>query len=468
MSVSSIDFSAPAVFHFPYEVSSPSAQIPKLLDQLVYSVLNFKKDVGEVFKSINEADPDCFVGEVLQTAAMLAENLVGTSVDRLHELADKYGEKLTDWESRWYDAVYTHKTISVRQGCRILMNLLTEYPFDLLAVFFGMFWAFYSVDKFMMRDLIGHVLPFHPVSHPYRTLLESFYGFALMETFATDRGSKMVESAFQSDPRHPWIIHTECHSLEYNGRTEDALALLRDEKEWYEDSLMGYHNTWHIAYLLAEHEQYDESLEVLQSSLIDQVVSASQMSDACALLWSLRFANHKVDNADFTKLLVKMSDKITEHGSPYFATHFAAALIGAEDYSGYNTFRHSVNNFMSNFKEHDIVQKYESFGLNMMDSITAYSLEDFQIASNKMAEVQDGILTFGGSQTQREFYYQLMYSSMLKMRMRSKDKQLFCSLNSRTGYRSLPPSAQRLYDELSKVYANDRETFSFCDYTSSL
>ena len=62
---------------------------------LVYSVLNFKKDVGEVFKSINEADPDCFVGEVLQTAAMLAENLVGTSVDRLHELADKYGEKLT-------------------------------------------------------------------------------------------------------------------------------------------------------------------------------------------------------------------------------------------------------------------------------------------------------------------------------------------------------------------------------------
>ena len=47
MSVSSIDFSAPAVFHFPYEVSSPSAQIPKLLDQLGIFSTNILTDILE-------------------------------------------------------------------------------------------------------------------------------------------------------------------------------------------------------------------------------------------------------------------------------------------------------------------------------------------------------------------------------------------------------------------------------------
>ena len=192
MSVSSIDFSAPAVFHFPFDISSPNSQIPKLLDRLVYTLLNFKTDSAEIFQSIFDEDPNCFAGQVILTAAELTESFTGKSIEenikKCHQLADKLGSRVTDWESRWYNAVYTFKTISCRQGCHILMDLLAEYPFDLIAVIIGMFWAFYSVDKFIMRDLIGRVLPFHPESHPYRALLESLYGFALMECFAVDRG----------------------------------------------------------------------------------------------------------------------------------------------------------------------------------------------------------------------------------------------------------------------------------------
>ena len=141
-------------------------------------------------------------------------------------------------------------------------------------------------------------------------------------------------------------------------------------------------------FFFLEHSQYDESLVVLQSKLADQVNSASRLSDACALLWSLRMSSQIVDNAEFTQLLTKVSDKITDHGCAYFATHFAAALLGAEDYSGYNTFRHSVNNFTSKYKEHDIVKKYEDFGLSMMDSVTAYSLDDYSLATDKVYSVQ--------------------------------------------------------------------------------
>ena len=251
MARSSIDVSGPAVFHFDYEISSPSSVVPKLLDKLVHSALNFKADVTDVLTSIFEADPDCFAGQLLLSAFELLEHFSEVQIDRCHTIADKLGSRVTDWESRWYNAVYTYKLTSARQGCHILMDLLAEYPFDLLAVYIGMFWAFYSVDKFLMRDIIGRVLPFHAASHPYRMLLESFYGFALMETCSIEKGSRMVDAAFQFDSRNPWMIHAECHSLEYCGRSEDALAMLIDERASYKGSALEFHNTWHLAFFQA-------------------------------------------------------------------------------------------------------------------------------------------------------------------------------------------------------------------------
>ncbi len=185
--------------------------------------------------------------------------------------------------------------------------------------------------------------------------------------------------------------------------------------------------------------------------LTPNVNSASRLSDVSGLLWMLKMADQRVDTQEFTSLLVNISDKITNHGSAYFATHCAAALIGAEDYSGYNTFRHSINVFRSNYKHHDIVKQYESFALNMMDSLTAFSLDDFSLATSKLFDVRDEVLALGGSQTQHEFYYRLLYTSMLKMKDRSAEKRLLCLLNERCGFRDLPPSVQSLYDKLKDL-----------------
>ena len=177
-------------------------------------------------------------------------NLLSLSKSRCHKIADDLGDKVTDWEARWYNAVYSFKLYSPRQACHILMDLLVAYPFDLLAVYIGMFWAFYSVDKFLMRDTIGRVLSYHGQFHPYRNLLDSFYGFALLETCSLEKGAKMVKDAFDNDPDNPWIIHVKCHSLMYGDRFDDALQLMMDKKDCYKNSSLGYHNSWHAADLL--------------------------------------------------------------------------------------------------------------------------------------------------------------------------------------------------------------------------
>ena len=80
----SSDFSgSPLMFHFPYQISSTNSTIPKLIDRLVYSLLNFQNDTSEVFALIFESDPDCFAGVLLQTAAQLIESFVHVDIDRL-------------------------------------------------------------------------------------------------------------------------------------------------------------------------------------------------------------------------------------------------------------------------------------------------------------------------------------------------------------------------------------------------
>ena len=72
-----------------------------------------------------------------------------------------------------------------------------------------------------------------------------------METQSIGAGAKLAESAFQTDSKHPWMIHTVCHSMEYSGQVADALDLLMDKRDCYKDSKLGFHNTWHVGYFQA-------------------------------------------------------------------------------------------------------------------------------------------------------------------------------------------------------------------------
>lgn len=442
---SSNDFGgSPLMFHFPYQISSTISSIPKLIDRLVFSILNFQTDVGEIFSLIFESDPDCFAGVLIQTAAELIESFVDVDIDRCHRIADMLGDKITDWEARWYNAVYSFKLYSPRQACHILMDLLVQYPFDLLAVFIGTFWAFYSVDKFLMRDTIGRVLAFHGDFHPYRNLLDSFYGFALLETNSLEKGAKLVEDAFDNDPDNPWIIHVKCHALMYGEKFDEALQLMLDKKQSYKNSSLGYHNAWHAADLLIEKQSYEEANQIFRDDLLDQITSASRMSDACALLWKLRMFNQKVENSSFTKILIRMNDKITDHSSAYFATHFAAALLGAEDFTGYHTFRHSLDVFLAKFKDNSIVNNYKTVGLKVMDAFTSFAMEDYETSASISYGFRDRLLEIGGSEAQKEFYLNLIYQSLHKMGKYDADVRLLCLINERACHREITPSLKEI------------------------
>ena len=77
-----------------------------------------------------------------------------------------------------------------------------------------------------------------------------------------------------------------------------------------------------------------------------------------------------------------MNDKITDHSSAYFATHFAAALLGAEDYTGYHTFRHSVDVFLAKYKDNSIVNNYKTVGLKVMDAFTSFAMGDYETSAS--------------------------------------------------------------------------------------
>ncbi|XP_075247688.1 tetratricopeptide repeat protein 38-like [Convolutriloba macropyga] len=439
-------------FDFASNVSSPSGKIPALFTQLTDSLLNFQQDTGDIFGLIFGEDPECFAGHLIVAASQLIEDLSGVNLEKCDEIYNKLGDKVTDWEKRWYNAVCTIRNESARKGCKILIDMLSLYPMDLIAILIGAFLISSTVDKLVMRDLLSRVEPYYDANHPYRYWIDSLLGLALMEAFSIEQGAKMASDAFEMKPQHPMTIHGKCHQLEYTGKADKALELMQDSVEFYQNSALGLHNTFHLAYLNAEFGRFDEALDIIETKLIDSVDKKAALSDTCGLLWSIKMANHTVNKSSFSKLVQKMGDKMNNHGPAFFDTHFAAAMIGAEDYDALKTFRKSVDTFVHDFSHHDVVKKYETFGFSVMDSFEAYSYQDYSTAFAKMYDVEHEIFSAGGTQTQREIFQKLTYSSMEKMETEEMDKCLLGMLNQRATYRALPPSSEQKRQQLKKKF----------------
>ncbi|XP_075248284.1 tetratricopeptide repeat protein 38-like [Convolutriloba macropyga] len=437
-------------FDFTTNISSPNTKLPALFNRLTDSMLNFKLNTAEIFSSIFEEDPECFAGHLIVAASQLIEDLSGVNLDKCDEIYNKLGDKVTDWEKRWYNAVCTIRNESARKGCKILIDMLSLYPMDLIAILIGESIMSASVDKLLVRDMFSRVAPYYDANHPYKYWVDSMLGFSLMETFSTERGEQMVLKAFDMESKHPLTIHNLCHALEYTGKAEKALELMEDNLEHYENTAMKVHNCFHIAYLQAEFGRFDEALDIVETKIIDSIDKMSTLSDTCGLLWSIKMADHTVSKSSFSKLLEKFGNKMNNHGPAFFAAHFAAAMIGAEKYDTLKTFRKSVNTFVQDFNHHDVVKKYENFGFSVMDSFEAYSYQDYSTAFAKIYDVEHEMFSAGGSQTQREIFNKLTYSCLEKTETEELDRKLFGLLNQRAVYRALTPSWERKYQLLSQ------------------
>ena len=151
-----------------YELSTPCSNIVKLLDQLASALLTYGPHSAAIFEQILTADPDCFAAHVLISAFQLVNEVSSVDISKCEQLRAKYDSHLTEWEIDLYDVVCLLKKLKTRKAVHLLMEMVRKNPFDIISMILGYFVSLVLLDAFMMRDIVGRVLPFYSSKHPYR------------------------------------------------------------------------------------------------------------------------------------------------------------------------------------------------------------------------------------------------------------------------------------------------------------
>ena len=155
----------PNVVHIGYKISSPFNDVILLLDELAFSLLKFDSSLENILDRIHELHPECFVYYVLCAGLGLVDEL---SVVDLSNCEKFKPSQLTEWEEDLYDVICLLKNVQPRRAVHVVMEMVRKNPFDVISMILGYFVSLVFLDAFILRDLVGRMLPFYSSNHPYR------------------------------------------------------------------------------------------------------------------------------------------------------------------------------------------------------------------------------------------------------------------------------------------------------------
>ena len=175
------------------------------------------------------------------------------------------------------------------QAARVLEDVASAHPYDILALQVGHQLDFFTGNARMLRDRIARALPAWSRDTPGRHVLLGMHAFGLEETGNYAAAEAAGREAVALERRDAWARHAVAHVMEMQGRTQAGIAwMCADIASWSEGNFFAVHNWWHLALYHLERGDSDEALRLFDGPIHgarSQVMI--DMIDAASLLWRL-------------------------------------------------------------------------------------------------------------------------------------------------------------------------------------
>ncbi|HVJ90070.1 MAG TPA: tetratricopeptide repeat protein, partial [Labilithrix sp.] len=267
---------------------------PRALELFEKALAQYQSYLGDPFATIDEAlavDPRFVVGHVFRAMvlATLTERrfierarVSVASAEALLPQANAREKRLTAAARRLVDGEWD-------EACRHLDTLLVEHPRDALAIQTAHLMDFYRGDALNLKQRIVRVLPHWSANVPGYSYILGMYAFGLEECNQYAEAEDIARRALDLEPKDAWAVHAGAHVFEMTGRVDEGAAWLASrERDWAPDNGLAFHNYWHMALFLLDHERYAEALAVYDRHIHESPPdSVLQLLDATALLFRL-------------------------------------------------------------------------------------------------------------------------------------------------------------------------------------
>jgi tetratricopeptide (TPR) repeat protein len=169
-------------------------------------------------------------------------------------------------------------------------DVLTRYPFDLLALQLAHLTAVLLGDVVDQRDSVARVYPLWDEAVPGYEFLLGYYSFGLEENRDFSHAEELGRQAVAMRPSHPYAIHAVAHVMEMKGRQTGGIWWMTSRTADWANSHFANHLWWHLALFHLDLCHIDRVLEIYDEHLRSNEPSGDKYEelDSAALLWRLK------------------------------------------------------------------------------------------------------------------------------------------------------------------------------------
>ena len=432
-------------------LSTDSAEAVASFDRSVEHFLKFHADTMVLAGRALAADPGFVMGHCLRAYLLLiaANPANRAQIDATLASAHQGAAGITPRERLHLAAADAWHRGSLDETFSAWRQILDAYPTDLLAFrICDTIWFRHGQTQAILEQA-DRVAPRWSADLPGNDCAQTIWAFAHEEVGDTKPAERAIDAALERDPTNYFAHHVKAHIMDTDCRAREGSDWLGGQVvNWSLGNNLIHHLWWHRALLrldLGEVDavmaSYDEDIrnfdDPMTKATPDHYVD---LQNAAALLWRLEQLGVDVENR-WQELADKAEARIGEVGHLLMVPHLMMALVATGRDAAAARFVDALRELAAD-PSLWTAPAIADVVIPVCEAAQAHRRRDYARVVDLLAHRQDRIRLLGGSNAQRDMFFQMLVDAAMKADRRDVVSAMIAR---ETATRAAPPTQRAGY-----------------------
>jgi tetratricopeptide (TPR) repeat protein len=432
-------------------LSTDSDDAVAAFDRSVEHFLKFHADTMVLAGRAIAADPGFVMGHCLKAYLLLmaANPANRAQLDATLATAHAGAANITPRERLHLAAADAWHRGSIDESFSAWQQILDDAPTDLLAFRISDTTWFRHGQTQPILEQADRVTPRWSADLPGYDCAQTIWAFAHEEVGDTKGAERAVDAALERDPTNYFAHHVKAHVMDTDCRAREGSDWIGAQvQHWSLGNNLIHHLWWHRALLrldLGENDavmaSYDDDIrnfdDPMTKAMPDHYVD---LQNACALLWRLEQLGLDVGNR-WEELADKAEARIGEAGHLLMVPHLMLALVATGRDAAAARFVAALRELAAD-PALWTAPAIRDVVIPICEAAQAHRRGDHARVVDLLAHRQEKIRLLGGSNAQRDMFFQMLIDAAVKAGRRDVVSAMIAH---ETATRAVPPTQRAGY-----------------------
>lgn len=432
-------------------LSTDSTEAVADFDRAVEHFLKFHADTMVLAGRALAADPGFVMGHCLKAYLLLmaANPANRAQIDATLASAQAGAASITRRERMHLTAAEHWHRGALDESFRVWSEILDADPTDLLAFRISDTIWFRHGQTQSILEQADRVTPRWSVDTPGYDCAQTIWAFAHEEVGDTKGAERAIDAALERDATNYFAHHVKAHIMDTDCRAREGSDWLGSQVgNWSLGNNLIHHLWWHRALLrldLGEVDavmaSYDQDIrnfdDPMTKAMPDHYVD---LQNAAALLWRLEQLGLDVGNR-WEELADKAEARIGEAGHLLMVPHLMMALVATGRDAAAARFLAALRELAAD-PTGWTAPAIADVVIPVCEAAQAHRRGDYARVVDLLASRQEQIRLLGGSNAQRDMFFQMLIDAAMKADRRDLVSEIIAR---ETATRAVPPTQRAGY-----------------------